>query len=256
MRALKFRLSAEFGCFRDLSEGFKELTTTKQIPSNIQLGGLLGAITGLEGYGMVALNKLDKNIPIKLPDFYTTLKNMHYSIVSEKPKFNVSKQVISNTNGSAVKNIKAPIVTANMGYQVLEKPSYIVYIYFDEAHSEIYNTLKYKLENTEVEYQTYFGFTHFFSNFDYLGEHDLTVVNADELVIDSWFEDSKANYDINYLDFSPNKKAYYMRERYATEFNPSMLKKTNITVINTSSYVEYSEETYLDDSIILAKLSF
>lgn len=145
METIKFLLSGKTAMFKKPDVNVKTYFTYNNI-HKIALIGLLGAITGLKGYGEKGQD---------YPEFYRLLYPLKISIVPERLVFDKKIQYFNNSIGYASHEEGGNLQVFE---QWLEHPKWQVYLlYKKQIHEELWNKLKDYLLNGKCEYIPYLG---------------------------------------------------------------------------------------------------
>lgn len=238
-KALAFKLKGNYACFRDYSETGKLITTT-QIPSPIQFYGMLGAILGLKGFGDVSdKNKWDLDLEeTKLPEFYSKLQGLEYSILQNKKSFDTYFETVNNST--------ALYFTKGESFQLIQEfltdVEFVILVKYSKELEEEYNQLKQKLEKQEMTYNVYLGKPELFASIDFIGEVNLQEESNSEVKLDCWLEESKINgiseneedlFDDNLEESFLNKTSYFSELEEI-----SLIKKSKRTAVFTNQTIE------------------
>lgn len=251
-KALGFKLTGDFACFRDFTDTSK-LTPTYQRPTNIHIMSIIGAIIGLDGFSEFLNSKNLGKKSNKYPEFYERLKGLNYSIISESSHFD--KEIVTYNN--QVAQLVTNGITLNLTYEFLKNPDYTIYIEKKEEYLDIYNKLKNRLINKFFEYNVFLGRPELSANIEYLGEFDL--VEKESNFLDSWVNMKDISFSKDEVfDFNYEKGCYILEEFFETELEEYIfVRKNKEHFLNTSAFIEnINKKVFLinNKSIVFDKL--
>lgn len=252
METIKFDLSSSMAIIRKPDSN--ETYYTYNFPHKIMLLGLLGAITGLNGYNYYSLQKsLGKKVN-DIPEFYEKLKNLKMGIVPNINEKNFSRKIQSfnNSVGYASKEIGNNLIVRE---QWLEKPSWTIYILQD--NSKEYEKIRDYLLNKKCEYIPYIGKNDHFADIKNVTIEEAKPLDIMPNKIDSLYEEKiaekKDNLFEEILGFEnvENKKYFFYRELLPvklsakigySKFENFIFTNENLNVKDNSSIYEVNSK--------------
>lgn len=180
---LSFELSSNFGFFHwSKTKGDRRMTNL--FISRTEVLGILGAVIGLEGYVQQNVRKkLKKKTKNEQKPFYELLNGLDIAIIPKKKPHFFEDHLIHRSMKHI--NSKGPLQVMMTG---LINPTYKIVLSQGEVEDEIYEKIKFYLENEWCEFVPYFGKNQFpleISNFQKEGVH--VDMNEDNVVLDSLF---------------------------------------------------------------------
>ena len=163
MRAIEFKLSAEFGTFKVPDRQVPSLTFNF-IPKSAVLGAI-GAILGFNGYEQGTNS----------PDFITHLANVKIGIMPELPldrygrTTTFRKTFVGFLNYHGYGNADGPL---QIREQLLVRPSYVITVIAEKNNIEFNNLIK-ALKSDTTTFRPYLGKNEFIANLTFLHEYEV-----------------------------------------------------------------------------------
>lgn len=162
MKCLVFNVKADYGHFKKFYTTSSPLTFS--LPPRTAVAGMIGAIIGLDKNSYIQkFSKDDAQIALQIMKPVNKCR-VSYNLINTKGKKDYSK-ITGRTQ---------------VTFELLKNPYYK--IYFNHKEKEIYDKLKYNLENKKNHYTVSMGLSEFISEVEYVGEIELEKVDADEFV--------------------------------------------------------------------------
>lgn len=231
MRALKFTLSGKTAFFKKPDVNTYLYFTYGQI-HKVALLGIVGAVTGLKGYGQQTAEDM-------FPEFYNRLHTLKVAIrpESEQGYFSKKVQTYNNSVGYASKEQGGNLIVKE---QWLESPKWTIFILLDNHPDG--QLIEQHFLNKQFMYYPYLGRNDHFATISDVEMIEVTEATDVEQV-DTLFKKSPTIHVMSEMDWLGDSNESKNEWKYE-EFLPTALHdETNLYVTEACIFTNMSIET-------------